>query len=251
MTNFLALMVIIFLTFSCQSRQEKISKLAAEKKFVSKIFHGKNFDIFTLQKIENQSGELKIYIEGDGFAYVDESTPALDPTPRSNFLINLLLQDKAKNILYVARVCQFVKNQKCEEKYWTSERFSKEAVAAIQEVVSGFSNFEHHLIGYSGGAAIINHLDHRKTKKITTIAGNLDLQAFTALHKISELEEEKINYQKLSEISQLHLVGEFDDVVPAQVFEAYKNKLPNQNKVQMKVIKNATHEKGWGVGDLI
>ena len=243
------LCLLLSLQIGCSSNKEKIlnqiAEIAAKDSFRSEIFHTQNFDIFTLQKITNPKQDLKIYIEGDGFAYVNRHTPSIDPTPRSLFLLNLATQDQSPNILYIARPCQYVFSKNCEEKYWTEKRFSKEAVSAIQEVIDHFSNYPQHLIGYSGGAAIINHLHHQKTKTILTIAGNLDLETFTKIHKISPLIEEKIDYQKLSTIPQIHLIGSADKIIPLTVFEAYSKKLPRKDLVKMKIVEGATHSSGW------
>ncbi len=234
------LIALFFLLCSCASKENLVQK-AEEKNFVKKIYPGENFDIFTLQKIANNKDDLHIYIEGDGFAYVDRTMPSLDPTPRKSLLIDLILQDKSKNILYIARPCQFVMAKKCEEKYWTSQRFSKEVVEAIAEVIANFSKQKQILIGYSGGANIINHLANEQTKKIITIAGNLDLQEFVRFHKISDLEEEKINYQKLAKIPQFHFVASDDKIIPLNIFYAYVNKLPDKSLVVLKIIPNSNH----------
>jgi hypothetical protein len=243
------ILIFFLLLSACATKNQlqKVTELGQQKNFKTKIYHTKNFDIFTLQKISNSKNNLRIYIEGDGFAYIDKSTPSVDPTPNSHFLLNLALADKSKNILYIARPCQFVMNKNCEEKYWTSDRFSKEIIDAVQVVINNFLKQNYEFIGYSGGAGIINHLNHKRTKKIVTIAGNLDLEEFTRIHKISKLVEEKIDYEKLSKIPQLHFVGMKDKVVPLEVFLAYEKKLPKKNFVELRMIEGADHEEGWDV----
>lgn len=238
----------LILLASCVSSRfesiEKVTKIAAARKMSVKIYHTKNFDIFTLGKISDPKKSLRIYIEGDGRAYINRYEPSSNPTP-SSFLVELMAQDVAPNILYIARPCQYVESEKCEEKYWTSERFSAEAIAAISEVVDNFSDKKLELIGYSGGATIINHLSQKNIKNIRTIAGNLDLEKFVKLHKISALSSPDIDYERLAKIPQIHFVGAQDKIVPLEIFESYQEKLSKKNCVTLKILSQASHQKNW------
>lgn len=250
MKNFIIFISVILLT-ACGSKRLELVKqseeIAAKNSLKSKIYHTKNFEIYTLQKITDIKKPIRIYIEGDGRAYVTRYQPSLDPTPTSNFLINLIAQDSAPNLLYIARPCQFVDSKNCEEKYWTDQRFSAEAISAISEVVSEFSKHKIELVGYSGGAMMALHLDEKNILNLRTVAGNLDLEKFTSLHKISPLQTPEIDYVSWSKIPQIHFIGSADDVVPYEIFEAYSKKLPKQNCLKLKIINGATHSKNWGM----
>jgi predicted esterase len=240
--------VIFFLTgcaFDKSDLRNKVEKIAAAQYMKSRVYHTKNFDIFTLERISNPKKPIRIYIGGDGRAYVNNYQPSLDPTPTSNFLISLIAQDPSPNLVYIARPCQFVESKKCEEKYWTSERFSAEAIAAIDEVVSEFSDHKIEIVGYSGGALVALELEQKNIKNIRTIAGNLDLETFAAMHGIAPIVAPKINYKNLAKIPQIHFVGAEDKIIPLAVTEAYEGTLPRKNCVKVKIISGTTHNENW------
>lgn len=245
----LAIFFIAISLVSCSHNQvelrAKAEKAAAKQGMVSKIYHTKNFNIFTLEKISDPKKTLRIYIEGDGRAYVNKYQPSLDPTPTSNFLINLMAQDSSPNLVYIARPCQFVESKNCEEKYWTGERFSPETISAIDEVVSEFANREIEVVGYSGGAMMALQLRQKNIKNIRTIAGNLDLETFTAIQKISPPKIPEIDYKKLAKIPQIHFIGSEDKIISIANFEAYHMKFRNKNCVKLKVVEGAAHHDNW------
>ncbi len=241
--------VIILLFGSCSSKKlealKEIESISSSRGMEIKIYNLKGFDIFTLGKITDPNKPLRIYIEGDGKAYVNRYQPSSDPTPTSNFLINLIAQDDSPNLLYIARPCQYVDSKKCEEKYWTSERFSVEVIAAISEVVDVFSNQKIELVGYSGGAMIALQLKQKNIQNIRTIAGNIDLEKFAEIHKISKLQTPQLDYERLAKVPQIHFVGAKDKVIPLEIFNSYQRKLPKQNCVKLKIAPQADHQKNW------
>jgi hypothetical protein len=248
MNRVLIFFTILFLTSCSLSRFEVLEdakKIASDRGMIVRTYHVKNFNIFALERITDPKKPLRIYIEGDGRAYINKYQPSLDPTPRTNFLINLVAQDNSPNLLYIARPCQYLDSEKCEEKYWTSERFSTEAISAISEVVDAFAKYDLEIVGYSGGAMMALHLPQKNIKNIRTIAGNLDLEKFTEIHHISKLQTPEIDYKRLAEIPQIHFVGSLDKIIPLTIFTAYQQKLPRKNCVKMKIIEGATHNKNW------
>jgi len=248
MNKALFFFTILFLSGCSLSRLqllEKAKKNGAAHGMTEKIYHTKNFEIFTLQKITDPKKPLRIYIEGDGRAYVTRYQPALDPTPTSGFLLNLVMQDNAPNLLYIARPCQFVESKNCEEKYWTDQRFSSEAISAIAEVIDNFAAKKIELVGYSGGAMLALHLPQKNILNLRTIAGNLDLEKFVAIHKISTLSTPDIDYNFFAKIPQIHFVGSADEVIPYEIFDAYRKKNPRQNCLKLKIVNGATHNQNW------
>lgn len=210
-----------------------------------KVYHTKNFSIFTLQKISDPNKPLRVYIEGDGHAYIDKYTPSFDPTPSSDFLLELVDEDEYENIIYIARPCQYIDSKQCKETYWTDQRFSQKTIDSIQEVVNHFSKYQLELIGYSGGATIVNHLNNDNIINIRTIAGNLDLKEFTKIHQISELMEPKVDYERLAKIPQIHFIGKADTIVPVNIFNSYKKLLSNSDCLKLVKVKGAGHQSGW------
>ncbi len=241
---------VIFLLSSCSINNipaiNNAVKTTELKGLKSKIYQTKNFNIFTLQKISDKREPIRIYVEGDGRAYINRYRVSPDPTPDTNFLLQLVMQDSSPNLVYIARPCQYVDSDKCEEKYWTSHRFSAEAIAAIQEVVNSFSPQQDlELVGYSGGAQIILHLTNKNIKNIRTINGNLDLEKFSQLNKMPNFLAPKLDYKRISLIRQTHFVGTDDPIIPIDIFRRYKLRMKKKNCINLKLIPDASHSKNW------
>lgn len=57
-----------------------------------------------------KGGPLRIYIEGDGFAWINPYTPSADPTPSETTALNLAQKDPFANVIYLAgRVSMFLR----------------------------------------------------------------------------------------------------------------------------------------------
>lgn len=69
------------------------------------------FRLASWQKITNPKAPYKIYIEGDGAAFRADGSVSFDPTPRSTMLREIAFGDKHPNVVYLARPCQFVKDE--------------------------------------------------------------------------------------------------------------------------------------------
>ncbi|MBR2299926.1 MAG: hypothetical protein IJ870_05075 [Alphaproteobacteria bacterium] len=66
------------------------------------------FKIASWQKITDKNAPYKIYIEGDGFAFNAHGSPTTNPTPKNTFLRQIAFNDPSKNVVYLARPCQYV-----------------------------------------------------------------------------------------------------------------------------------------------
>lgn len=247
------LLISVAALFSCSPNYQEIKLKAIEighgNGMESKTYQTKNFKIFTLLKNTDPKKPLRVYIEGDGRAFINKYTPSQNPTPLSFFLLNLVKEDDYPNILYIARACQFSEDDKCQEKYWTIARFSPEAVDSIAEVLQNFSKQKIELIGYSGGGAIAKLIAQKNSNiaNLRTIAGNLDHQKFTEIHRVPALSKSAPDFdlQQLAKIPQIHFVGADDKIVPEIIAKSYEEKLPQKNCSEIMVIKNATHSQGW------
>jgi dienelactone hydrolase len=175
---------------------------------------------------------LRVYIEGDGRAYITASQPSGDPTPITNTLIRMAAADSA-NTAYLARPCQFFKHSGCKLSSWTTGRFSRANVQAMNSALddlksrAGAKRLE--LVGYSGGAAIALLLAAQRedVAQVQTIAGTLDHVAWTELKRLRPLDGSlnPSDYgRQLGSIPQRHFVGTADQVVPPSVAASYIRK---------------------------
>lgn len=208
--------------------------------------------IQTLQPTESRVQTLRVYIEGDGRAWITSRTVSDDPTPVKSIVPGLAMADPAPAV-YMARPCQFIQGANCRKDLWTSARFGNEAIDAASEVLDtlksqyGVQQFE--LVGYSGGGAVALLLAASRTDvaQVQTIAGNIDPLAWTQLKGLSPLtgSMNPVDYaDKLAGIPQRHLIGVNDTVVPPEVSRAYMLKV--QPICGETVFVDADHHGGFG-----
>jgi pimeloyl-ACP methyl ester carboxylesterase len=202
-----------------------------------------DFTLASYTKLTDPAAPVHVYIEGDGAAF-RHGFPTRDPTPKSTLVRNMAFADKAPNVAYLARPCQYVMTTKCEEKYWTSARFSAQVIEAEYRAVKTLaSGRKVVLIGFSGGAQIAGLLaatTDLKVERVITIAGNLDHRAWTNWHRTAPLEG-SLNLadyrEKFARIPQTHYVGAKDKVVPPHLAKDFG--------ADVIIIENAAHESGW------
>ena len=249
------LLIFIFLS-SCSSLDvDKRANIIGElnnNNFKEFIFKTRNFDIYSLSKTRDNSS-LTVYIEGDGLSWVDRFTISSNPTPIDPLAFKLALIDSSKNIIYLARPCQYTWVKSCKKDIWTVSQYSGAVLSSYKEVIDRLSNKydEIHLVGYSGGAGIAMYLgsiENKNIKSIRTIAGNINHNALTQMLKISRLKK-SVNFfsieKKLKLIPQTHYYGSKDRVVPNQLQISYKKRNKNNKCINIKNAKEASHSEGW------
>ena len=205
------------------------------------------FTIASWQKITSPQAPYKIYIEGDGHAFNARGQITNDPTPHGTLMRELAFGDAHANVIYLARPCQYVKDNHCTKEYWSTARFAPEVISAeYQAIKSVTQNNPITLVGFSGGAQIAGLLAVQKDlniQKVITIAGNLDHKAWTSYHclppltKSLNLADEK---EKFASISQHHFIGEKDNVIPPFLTKKFIT-----DKKQITIIPQASHATGW------
>ena len=198
------------------------------------------YDVATLQKITDATAPVHIYIEGDGHAFDYRGQPTNNPTPRSRFMRRMYAADDAPNVVYVARPCQFVMDEKCTTTDWTTGRFSRAMVDSLASAIKNIvGNRPVILVGYSGGAMIsglvIEKHPELNVKKWITIAGVLNHADWTAYFNDTPLTH-SLNLDTLPQLPATHYIAENDSVVP--------NILSKQwvGESDIKIIKNARHD---------
>jgi len=239
--------------FALENRLEIASELAKNNKFASQDINTDKFTLRTYIKTSNALKPLKIYIEGDGFAWIDRRTLSSNPTPINPLAFKLATIDSYENIAYIARPCQYVTTNNCKETYWSNKRFSSEVVESVNEVINKLkSNTEQkiELVGFSGGGAIAVLVASLRSDviHITTVAGNLNHKLLNKQHKVSQMPKSLNAVDvawKISHIPQLHLVGENDTIVFPSIADSYKKASLNSEKILIKTIPNCTHTQGW------
>lgn len=210
------------------------------------------------QRITDTAAPINIYIEGDGSAWLNRTTPSRNPTPKNAIALKLAAKDNASNVVYLARPCQFTKlsapGNNCSDFYWRGGRFAPDVIqsfnSALDQIAKRTNGAGFNLIGFSGGANIAGLLAERRTDilSIRTVAGNVDNDAFVDLHKVSAMPSSLNMAAKASEIAhipQLHLIGGDDENVPAMIFESYRQKAGESTCIHSKILGGISHDSGW------
>lgn len=252
----LAVVVVTWLLPGCQGSRERNLGEAAAAGLVLGEWAGRGFRLATWTRAGQPGGQgesLSLYIEGDGYAWMRPDRPSQDPTPRHPVALALAARDPATPLVYLARPCQFIRGPECTPDLWTHRRFSPEVVAAldaaITELMRAHGTRRLRLVGYSGGGvlAALVAAGRVDVEALVTLAAPLDLDAWTSLHRVSPFPgwSSPVHHaEALRQIPQLHLVGEDDSIVPAEVVRAYLRKVrPLQGT--FRVVPKTAHTCCW------
>ncbi len=199
---------------------------------------------------------LTVYIEGDGLAWNTPYIPSSDPTPGDPVALRLALKHPKGNVAYLARPCQYQKSHKdnCQQRYWTGSRYAQEVISsesqALDQLKERFNAKKLNLVGYSGGGTVSVLLAARRhdVDRLITVAGNLDHQAWTSMHKITPLEGSlnPLEYiDKLKHIRQWHFTGANDKVIPPVLSRSFANRFPVGNTPAVIVLPSYDHRCCW------
>ncbi len=191
---------------------------------------------------------VRIYIEGDGRAYVNRTTPSADPTPQNPIALKLALRDSADNVLYIARPCQWEQGRECRDVrgLWTEKRFIPVVIERYVALVKRETNGQPvELIGFSGGAwialQVAAQLDN--VTKVVTVAGNLSPNWINDQHKVSQMDVMPYPEGRLADLPVDAYIGTLDKVVTIGVVDAYRKETSARN---VRVIEHyASHTAGW------
>ena len=221
------------------------TRMEAPADFRYKEIETTSYLLASWQKMTNPNAPVRIYIEGDGYAFNHEGQPTSNPTPKGRFVRDLAFNDPNPNVVYLARPCQYVEDEQCSYSNfaWTTGRFSKavvDSMSAAVETIAG--NRPVVLVGYSGGAMISGLMIGRNTnlnvQKWITIAGVLNHGAWTNHHKVRPLVD-SLEMRSIPNVPQIHFVGEDDNVVPLYLVE----QAAPRNTVS--IVPDATHNSGY------
>ena len=214
------------------------------------------FVLTAFVRVSQPGKPLRVYIEGDGAAWLSRTEPAPDPTPREALGLALAAEDPAPNVVYLARPCQFTPmamNPSCGIPYWTSKRFATEVIASMDAAVSRFAALTPgqavELVGYSGGGAVAVLIAARRTDvmSIRTVAGNLDSEFVNRLHGVSPMpaSADPIEFaRRVAPIPQLHFSGAEDEVVPPAVAQRFVN-AAGTRCARALTVAGLSHDSGW------
>ena len=236
---------------------ETAQALAAPARLDARLRRGGQFVLTTRERIDRPGSDVIIYIEGDGFAWATRTLPSNDPTPDNPVALALAALDPAANVAWIARPCQYTprtENPACAEYFWTHGRLAPEVVQSVDAAVSAIKAAARatrvHLVGYSGGGGVAVLVAARRADvaSIRTLAGNLEIDAFTRLHGVSPMTG-SLNpgaaAKSVEQIPQQHWVGGADTIVPVAISRAYLAAMTRQHCARVTVLPGVSHYDGW------
>lgn len=218
-------------TLTAIGAYESADKLAQTHNWTPVFLETPHFTLKTyMGPKRNPELPLIVYIEGDGYAWIDRKWVSPDPTPRSPFMLDIALKDQTYNAVYLARPCQYVietgRGANCQTALWTDARFNAVVVddmsVALDLLIAQRPHKGLILAGGSGGGTIAMLLaaQRQDITGIVTLSGLLNHDSWTNYHKISSLTQ-SLNpanaYQEIAHIPQLHLLAGEDDVIPPKL----------------------------------
>ncbi len=241
-----------------EMREEIATRIASPAFMNKREIPAGPFVLTAYERMHEHQAPATIYIEGDGLAWVSKTRRSLDPTPKNPVSLHLASRDKAENVVYLARPCQYSKlveqNKACDSAYWTNKRFAPEVMKSFNEAlddikrrydITGFN-----LVGFSGGGAVASILAAQRSDVLSlrTVAGNLDHRAHSTYHHVSYLED-SLNppdyAAKLRNIPQYHFIGGQDVIVPPAILHSYLQALGPTHCVKYELVQDASHDEGW------
>ncbi|HKE43984.1 MAG TPA: hypothetical protein VKB41_05545 [Steroidobacteraceae bacterium] len=188
-------LIVTLAMAGCTSAARHAENVAAREGLTATTVTGQPFLHRVFRNDAPSAGPLHIYIDGDGTPHPTPDTIAADPTPRHPLMLELLALDPHRGV-YVGRPCYFALNDPaCDARYWTLRRFSGEVADSLITVIRAEerrAQIEHvQLFAHSGGAVLAWTLASRlpEVTAVVTVAGNLDVPAWTQLHGYTPLED--------------------------------------------------------------
>jgi len=238
-------------------RHQVVDRLAGPVQMMKREISAEPFQLTVIERVRNQGGNARIYIEGDGVAWVSKNQPSLDPTPRSPVALHLATRDNSPNVIYMARPCQYSKMTRpgpCPSEYWRGKRFAPEVInsmsVALDDIKRRHGIREFELIGFSGGAAVAALLAAGRDDVISirSVAGNLNHAQVNANHKVSQMSG-SLNpvdiAASIAHIPQHHFIGEWDKIITPDVYDSFRAAAGPNSCMRSSMVREADHESGW------
>ena len=252
----LAVLISIYAGEARAGRVSRAEKTASKKDLTKELVKTDSFLLTAYHRFKEKNDTLRVYIEGDGRAWVKKRL-SHDPTPKKPFVLILAGMDPSDNVVYIARPCQYTPRDMeplFDSVFWSDKRFSEPVILSVNQAINkykadtGAEKIE--LVGYSGGAAVAVLAASRRNDvtRLITIAGNLDPDAVNKHHRVTPMTgslDPLDEAHAISNIPQSHFIGDKDRIVPRFISENFISHLNNNNSAEVIEVEGCTHTKGW------
>lgn len=249
----LGLLGLVCLLSGCATPTERIARGAAAQGLTPLTLETNGFLLRAyFAPGDVRQDVLHVYLEGDGTPWVTPTRVADDPTARQPTMLNLMELDPAPR-LYLGRPCYmgFAATPPCNSDLWSFGRYGERVVDSMATALAAFLT-EHPYpgliwMGHSGGGALAMLLAPRfpQSRAVITLAGNLDVEAWTRHHGYSPLADSLDPAREAplpKHIEQWHYLGERDEVITRDMVA---NAVAAQPGAQLQVLTDVGHNRGW------
>lgn len=239
------------------TRHAAAVQLARSAGWQATTLHVGRFEVLSLHPEPSPTEEIAVFIEGDGLAWLNVTTPSPDPTPVTPVALQMALAEPHRLAVYLGRPCQYMPEQlasRCTREDWTAGRFSAEIVTAMNQAVdqlkARFQAQRVRLVGYSGGGAIATLLAARRqdVTQLVTVASVLDHVGWTQSQHLSPLRA-SLNpadaWETLRTTPQIHFIGAQDEVVGMTGLSGYLRRFPADQQPRVMQIDEHSHLCCW------
>lgn len=238
--------------------EETAKRIASPAWLLSRTVPANGYDITVYERMHKRFVPANVYIEGDGTTWAQHRSISMNPTPMNPVALHLAAHDKATNVAYIARPCQYSDmndpNKPCDKSIWVNARYSEEVLKTmsdtLDEMKKRYDITEFNLIGYDGGGAIATILAARRNDvaSLRTVAGNLDHNVFSSYHDVEPLSNSlnAVDFaDRLRNMPQHHFIGGNDEIMPTAVLHSYLQALGQTSCADYTFIQEAEHEAGF------
>jgi len=250
--SWFAITLLTWSIFGCSSAALKIDHYARANNYTRLAVSGQDYTHVIYMNEKNSGDRWHVYIEGDGLPWIAQRFVARDPTPKQSLMLKLMNQDPISS-LYLGRPCYhgMITEPNCNPWLWTHGRYSEQVVTSMVSVLNKLIHSRHikqiTLIGHSGGGTLAVLMAERikEVDTVITLAGNLDIRAWTEQHGYTTLKGSLNPAERTSlpqSIREYHFIGDKDQVIPQQAITQYVNQRPS---ACLNVIHNCTHLDCW------
>lgn len=223
-------------------RSEVAMRVASPAWMVKRPVEAEPFILTAFERMHEPGEIATLYIEGNGEADLFEGGRLFDPTPHNPVALHLASKDKADNLAYLARPCQYTGlidiEAECET-YWGDAQFSETVLSSYNKALDGikarYDVTEFNLIGYNGGATLAAMLAANRSDvaSLRTVAGLFDMDALSS------------SLSTLRGIPQHHFIGGQDELSTSPELHDYLQALGSTECAAHTLVQEAEHEKGW------
>lgn len=243
-------------------KADAVNRLARPAFMVERFIPTENFKLYVWERMHANGAPASIYIGADSIDWPTNDMVADDTftdksTPSTPLAIHIATRDSSKNVAYLARPCQYLKDKDakmCPTKYLNDARYSEEVIngyhQALNEMKARYDLSSFNVVGVGGGAQIAAFLaaERKDVVSLRTISGNLNHRLVATQRGSTPLTESlnAINIApRLAHVPQHHFIGGADSVITPAIYHSYRQAMGPSSCVQYSLVQDAGHRRGW------